>query len=1207
MERGEGVTTTQMSTTYSKCAGTALIVMDDVKVPVTNLLGKENQGFKLISGQSIHFHAVAAGLQRYSSATKRWAQCCEGSMSDTQPTRRQKTGGLLGQRIGEASHPGPSGSRRTIRKRKEKVQAQSLHQTLLQLLLPFLQPIIQDIIQDLLANFLRTGGSTTATPHTLDFLQLFKGLGTTSTQGKSKGKSKQKSTTTSQSPAKPEQPQTQPPQQNTQHQAPDKPTRGKGKGTGNQPPPLDIKGAGKSIQPDPAPTDPSPDTWVTVARKKPNLQDWSIRDKDWDAPTIQYQKLADTIQTHDPTTPFRAVVQTDSEDQAQAAKAMLTGIKSSAVLILWRFAKGNTQIPGQCGNKTVLQRVQNIQVHTEGQLPKLKRCTSEATATMTRPTVVMRVIFDKDYCTTNLWHTVQSQPRKAMQQWTQYIPTAAAASIQDTWGWKQETHGNKHAVVGLLRVEGTYNKAEAPDKILRASGLRGVFIEPMRWEDPLPPIKVQWRTKTDAEPHQEYIQQLLDAAPCWGLARGTRHLGIRAEATTATQPTTRQWQLQQVPQDWTASTIQHLLSAQPDLDDVQVLRHAVRRHQATWWFTAVTAPDVDCIPVYAQHEEQQHQLWARPAAPRTKPRPTQTRTIWDKSSTHWIHSPQTKSGDTKATPYPHGSQALQPTTGEETTRKPDRPEGEEPPAKKIGITTRSTPAGFTFEACLGDGACLFHALAKGLTHTTAVPMHSRQVRAEIAAHFTKHHQRYADLWDHKNPDDAPGTTFDAYIQAIQDPKAWGGYLELMAAARHFNHRIYIVPENVDEEIMVFHDTDKAKATIVLWWNGKHYDWLKPTDDIPEDFAKHTTQPQQGMRGGSQTHTQWTNTSARSGPATVFTQTTRPSTRLRTKTRLPPSEPTAQPTEDTTNAHIEDEPDTDTSEPTHHPAPARTKVFLRQTKGHTNSFFIADNTIAWHCPLCAFAVEHPITEDTPKQQRNKLLNKVYRSKANHIYAFHRDQGAALSLRNDRNNNMLQLQHLEPSEPGWHCDRPNCTIGIPARLLHQFSSTKIRELRWKHAKQAHGARSRKLWGQQQRKTGITHTHSRARSVQRRNAGLSHAISQLPASKGEHSLQPIPLPRWRPKTRTIEVPRSWICTKCHRMCKQYELKTHFQRPCTPMGPRDLTVRRIAIARLEALATSTTHRSFQTPAEIRDMCEQALHLLRQPFTQAHGEQPQQ
>lgn len=48
VERGEGVETSQMKTTYSKCAGTAMIIMDDVKVPVANLLGKENEGFKLI-------------------------------------------------------------------------------------------------------------------------------------------------------------------------------------------------------------------------------------------------------------------------------------------------------------------------------------------------------------------------------------------------------------------------------------------------------------------------------------------------------------------------------------------------------------------------------------------------------------------------------------------------------------------------------------------------------------------------------------------------------------------------------------------------------------------------------------------------------------------------------------------------------------------------------------------------------------------------------------------------------------------------------------------------------------------------------------------------------------------------------------------------------------------------------------------------------
>jgi len=48
VERGPGVDTTQIKTTYSTSAGTALVLMEDVKVPVGNVLGKEGDGFKLI-------------------------------------------------------------------------------------------------------------------------------------------------------------------------------------------------------------------------------------------------------------------------------------------------------------------------------------------------------------------------------------------------------------------------------------------------------------------------------------------------------------------------------------------------------------------------------------------------------------------------------------------------------------------------------------------------------------------------------------------------------------------------------------------------------------------------------------------------------------------------------------------------------------------------------------------------------------------------------------------------------------------------------------------------------------------------------------------------------------------------------------------------------------------------------------------------------
>ena len=44
----DGLETKKIKTSYSGAAGTALIIMEDVKVPIENLLGKENQGFPVI-------------------------------------------------------------------------------------------------------------------------------------------------------------------------------------------------------------------------------------------------------------------------------------------------------------------------------------------------------------------------------------------------------------------------------------------------------------------------------------------------------------------------------------------------------------------------------------------------------------------------------------------------------------------------------------------------------------------------------------------------------------------------------------------------------------------------------------------------------------------------------------------------------------------------------------------------------------------------------------------------------------------------------------------------------------------------------------------------------------------------------------------------------------------------------------------------------
>ncbi|TVY31228.1 Acyl-CoA dehydrogenase [Lachnellula hyalina] len=61
IERQEGVETSAIKTSYSAAAGTTFITFDNVKVPVENLLGKENKGIYVILANFNH---------------ERWMMCC---------------------------------------------------------------------------------------------------------------------------------------------------------------------------------------------------------------------------------------------------------------------------------------------------------------------------------------------------------------------------------------------------------------------------------------------------------------------------------------------------------------------------------------------------------------------------------------------------------------------------------------------------------------------------------------------------------------------------------------------------------------------------------------------------------------------------------------------------------------------------------------------------------------------------------------------------------------------------------------------------------------------------------------------------------------------------------------------------------------------------------------------------------------------------
>lgn len=104
VERGDGLETKPIKTSYSASAGTAYVTFDDVLVPVGNLLGKEGEGFKLIMHNFNHERwYIVAGVNRASrliiEECLKWSRqrMVFGKPLAEQPVIRQKLAKLASQ------------------------------------------------------------------------------------------------------------------------------------------------------------------------------------------------------------------------------------------------------------------------------------------------------------------------------------------------------------------------------------------------------------------------------------------------------------------------------------------------------------------------------------------------------------------------------------------------------------------------------------------------------------------------------------------------------------------------------------------------------------------------------------------------------------------------------------------------------------------------------------------------------------------------------------------------------------------------------------------------------------------------------------------------------------------------------------------------------------------------------------------------------
>ncbi|KAI9310073.1 acyl-CoA dehydrogenase/oxidase [Dichotomocladium elegans] len=104
IERGDGIETKGIKTSYSPAAGTSYITFENVKVPVENILGKEGQGFQVIMYNFNHERwyiccAIIAGTRAVIEDSFKWANQRKvfGKRLIDQPVIRNKLGSMIAQ------------------------------------------------------------------------------------------------------------------------------------------------------------------------------------------------------------------------------------------------------------------------------------------------------------------------------------------------------------------------------------------------------------------------------------------------------------------------------------------------------------------------------------------------------------------------------------------------------------------------------------------------------------------------------------------------------------------------------------------------------------------------------------------------------------------------------------------------------------------------------------------------------------------------------------------------------------------------------------------------------------------------------------------------------------------------------------------------------------------------------------------------------
>ena len=783
----------------------------------------------------------------------------------------------VGARVGEASHPGPSGggSRATSRRRAELNMdvddgvEDSLG--LASMLRPLIEKLLKEVLRDLLGSSglkkllagMLAGGQladaslrpSSAAPPVDDEVSAEgkgnkerwrkrRGGGNAENDGQPKGQGK----TGDVAPAK-----------GKGKIGSAELSKGKGKnggaelsqGNSQSGSGLHPKGKGKTDEPA---ADDGGGDWTVVGRRAPKASPpaWRLRDADWSDPVVGYDDLVARAGGSDAT--VRAVALVDVEQKETLTSLYRGSGKAHALLLaVLQTGPGTERCPGSAGGALAFRQVSFTRACTPGLEAPAPKTQVKAGKVEVVPSAVVYTRFLQKFLDKDVWAMALKHPQRLVLEHL----ARHHLKVMDSWGWSVEPSPGG---TGQQQVFGKIRIPEKDVSTLMATSGRQAFFEPAR-SVPLGPVSTEWVPQQEGEASAAYLARCLTLEAPLGLVAGKRQLGKRAPHDPKV-PMQRLWLVQMVPNEVTVEQLMGVLGCA--FTDVEMVFQRRRGSTKDYTFRGKSTEQGDSLALPLQFGSESLVLWVRHAPP--KKGPSQQQEI--RTSGSWsLLGPKKAFGSEPRTGVPGAVETSTGGAGDMETGQPAAkqtaqatadasnkrgPASSEPSPKRVATSQRALPEGVTVDHIEKDGNCLFSSLAKGinLLAPDGHQLTSGEVRARIAVHLRKNEETYVKGWDREMPDRTKAADWGSYVTSIEGDKVWGGLTEIRAACRVWDIRCIIFPTS--EHLEPFHVHGQAKRRVVgLYFTGHHYDLLRgDAGKLPRSILEiRANPPVVPMRGG----------------------------------------------------------------------------------------------------------------------------------------------------------------------------------------------------------------------------------------------------------------------------------------------------------------------------------------------------------------------